>query len=247
MGRTGIIILLFFLVPVLCPAQGRDDYYTVELEVTYESITRDFLLGKIRYEERPDFIVIDKEYTDLSAPNAHIQKRTYNAFIRMYEAALKEGVRLKVTSASRNYFIQRIIWEQKWMASSVREGAGRVKSILSYNAIPGTSRHHWGTELDFISPKLPFWESAYGKKVYAWLKKNAWKYGFYQPYTACEGRKGYREEKWHWSYAPLSRIYTSAYKQRITREDLKGFAGDKYLDSLNIVEDYVLGLNDPDQ
>lgn len=242
MGRTGVIVLLLFLLPVVCMAQGRDGYYTVELEVTYESITKDFLLGKTRYEERPDFVVIDQQYTDLSAPNAHIQKRTYKAFIQMYEAALKDGIKLKVTSASRNYFIQRIIWEQKWVTSTIRQGTGRVKSILSYNAIPGTSRHHWGTELDFISPKLPFWESAYGKKVYAWLKKNAWQFGFYQPYTAHEGRRGYREEKWHWSYAPLSRLYTSAYKRMITQGDIRGFAGDKYLDSLNIIGDYVLGV-----
>ncbi len=243
--KPGNFILLLFLTAVtLCNAQ--DGYYTVELPVTYESITKDFLLGKTKYEESPDFVVIDRKYTDLSESNARIQKRTYRAFLKMYEEALKEGITLKVTSASRNYFIQRIIWEEKWRESNRGEGVGRVRNILKYNSMPGTSRHHWGTELDLMSPGSAFWESDYGKKVYAWLKENAWKYGFYQPYTSDPGRTGYKEEKWHWSYAPLSRIYTYAYKKKITIEDIKGFAGDEYLPLLNIIEEYVLGIASPE-
>lgn len=222
-----------------------EDYYTVELRISYESITKDFLLGKTKFPEHPDFLIINRKYTDLSASNAYIQKETYAAFIKMYEAALKDGITLKVTSASRNYFIQRIIWEEKWVASRVKDGEERMRHILKYNAIPGTSRHHWGSELDFMSPKPAFWESAYGKKVYAWLQKNAGRFGFYQPYTHDVRRTGYQEEQWHWSYAPLARMYTAAYRRSIRPEDLKGFAGDKYLSRLNLIREYVLGVAEP--
>lgn len=243
MGVKSILGIIFLCFSIVCNAQ--DEYYTVELPVTYSQITKDFLLGKTEYGTHPNFIVIDKKYTDLSPQNACIQKKTYAAFKKMYEAALKDGIELKITSASRNYYIQRIIWEQKWVVSNVPAGGARVKEILKYNAIPGTSRHHWGTELDLMSPKLAFWSSEKGKKVYKWLQENAAKFGFYQPYTSHNNRTGYQEEKWHWSYAPLSRIYTSAYRKTVVLKDLKGFVGDMYINDIDLIENYVFGITLP--
>jgi hypothetical protein len=62
------------------------------------------------------------------------------------------------------------------------------------------------------------------KKVYDWLAAHAHEYGFCQPYTA--GRSaGYKEEKWHWSYTPLSQGYTERFRELITDEDFSGFSG----------------------
>ncbi len=72
--------------------------------------------------------------------------------------------------------------------------------------MPGTSRHHWGTDFDLNNLTNSYFSRGEGKVIYAWLKKNAGKYGFCQPYTA--GREeGYNEERWHWSYIPLARIF----------------------------------------
>ena len=168
----------------------------------------------------------------------------------MYEAARQDGINLVITSASRNFWVQRYIWEQKWKASKTADKKQRALEILKYNSMCGTSRHHWGTELDFNSPKLEFWNSERGKKTYKWLCENAHKYGFYQPYTAKSpnGRnRGYNEEKWHWSYAPLSAEYTRQYKLLIKPSDLKGFLGDDLVEELDIIGNYVFGIAQPNR
>jgi len=78
--------------------------------------------------------------------------------------------------------------------------------ILKTSSAPGTSRHHWGTDIDLNSINPEDWEKTPLKEVHAWLTKNANTYGFYQAYTPISerGNKGYYEEKWHWSYRPIA-------------------------------------------
>jgi hypothetical protein len=95
----------------------------------------------------------------------------------------------------------------KWLAASTRE---RLETILKFSSLPGTSRHHWNTEVDFNSVKVTDWQpGGAGKpdgplfKLGQWLQANAPQVGFIQAYTP--GRSGgYNEEPWHYSYAPLS-------------------------------------------
>lgn len=213
--------------------------------------TKDFLLGKTHFEKDTNFVQISPKYTVLRNPNNFIQKRTLEAFIKMHEAAKADGVRLVATSASRNFWVQRYIWEQKWQKSTIAGGAERARHILQYNSMCGTSRHHWGTELDFNSPKLEYWNSAEGKRTYEWLCANAHKFGFYQPYSAKgepgSGKRenGYNEEKWHWSYFPLANVYMQKYRELVKEEDLKGFLGEKHVPDLNIIDNYVFGVAIP--
>lgn len=213
--------------------------------------TKEFLLGKTHFEKDTNFVQIDSRYTVLRNPNNFIQKRTLEAFLKMREAALADGVRLTATSASRNFWVQRYIWEQKWKKSGEAAGVARARNILRYNSMCGTSRHHWGTDLDFNSPKLSYWSTPDGIKTYKWLCENAHKFGFYQPYTAKGApgsglrETGYNEEKWHWSYFPLANLYMKAYRELITEKDLCGFLGEKYVTDLNIIEEYVFGVAIP--
>jgi hypothetical protein len=94
-----------------------------------------------------------------------------------------------------------------WLAASTKE---RLNTIIQFSALPGASRHHWGTEVDFNSVNVADWRPASTSKgegtlfkLGQWLQANAPKVGFLQAYTA--GRSGgYNEEPWHYSYAPLS-------------------------------------------
>lgn len=201
-----------------------------------------FLIGKTNFEQNSNFIKISQDYTSLKGENAYLQKQTYDAFIEMYNAALKDGIKLQIISASRNYWVQRYIWEQKWKSVNISSIEERAKYVLRYNAMPGISRHHWGSEIDLNSTKLAYWDSKEGRIVYNWLKNNAGKYGFFQPYTS--GRKGgFKEERWHWSYYPLSAEYLKLYKEKVTSNDIAGFIGDKVLDKLNIINNYVLNID----
>ena len=219
--------------------------YGVNRDVVQEEITKDALLGKKVYADDPNFIVIDKKYTPLSSYNANIRRETYAAFKRMYRAALRDGIELRVTSASRNFITQRIIWEDKWKKSQAPAGITRVKDILKYSSVPGISRHHWGTDIDLMSPQLAYWESERGVKIYKWLCENAPKFGFFQTYTADISRGGFSEEKWHWSFYPISSIYLKAYKETIKNSDLTGFLGSESLSEFDIISEYVLGVSMP--
>ncbi len=239
-----LLTLLFFVIAYpFCVAQNREELSLTDKSYDSTQVSKEYLLGKEPYKESSLFTVIDPKYTPLSKNNAYIRIETYEAFKKMYYAALEDGITLRVTSATRRYVIQRIIWEDKWVKSSIPEGIERMRSILEYSSVPGISRHHWGTDIDLMSPKLSFWESEKGTKIYKWLTENAYRYGFYQPYTANPIRTGFSEEKWHWSYYPLSDSFTEQYRKKIKPSDLKGFVGDKYLSHIDVIEEYVFGID----
>lgn len=256
-----IKILIFYFILILLSTNSvilgqniSDTTHNSSLNKKYilpsgaHTITKDFLIGKTHYEKDSSFVLIDKKHTILSPIYGRIQKITYAAYLKMYEAALKDGIKLTVTSASRNYWVQRYIWDVKW--NKYKDiGKNRVLRILQYSSMPGISRHHWGTDMDFNGTSSSYWSSNSGQKTYNWLKNNAHKYGFFQPYTSKTNndRTGFNEEKWHWSYAPLSNIYTKAYIDLIeisdTKNDIKGFAGDQFATELDIINTYVLGID----
>ena len=89
-----------------------------------------------------------------------------------------------------------------------------VSAILLWSALPGASRHHWGTEIDVIDrAALPAGERAqlvpaeyrangvFGR-LGAWLPAHCESFGFFLPYDRDRG--GVRPEPWHVSFAPVS-------------------------------------------
>jgi LAS superfamily LD-carboxypeptidase LdcB len=111
--------------------------------------------------------------------------------------------------------------------------------------MPGTSRHHWGTDVDLNSMDPKYFDTEAGKKIYDWLKTNASAYGFGQPYCAkgADRATGYEEEKWHWSYLPIARQCTDAYQRKVKYSDITGFSGSETAEELKVIEDYVMGIN----
>ena len=59
------------------------------------------------------------------------------------------------------------------------------------------------------------------------------------------GRTGYQEEKWHWSYWPLAKGYLRCYLDLSPEEAFSGFEGAAYSDSLGIIDRYVQGIDGP--
>ena len=118
--------------------------------------------------------------------------------------------------------------------------------------MPSTSRHHWGTDFDIgfdrkaISLTNAAFERGKGLKAYKWMLANAPKYGFCQPYKGSPSsrnksyRLGYQEEKWHWSYMPLSKVYLKKYSQALGQIKPRGFAGDRVGQSL--FKNYVFNV-----
>jgi D-alanyl-D-alanine carboxypeptidase len=217
-----------------------------------QTIDKNYLLGKFDPATHPQFVKLRDDHGQGSAIGGYLRKETYEAFVKMSDAARKEGIELIIISATRNFDSQKRIWENKWEGRTMVEGKNlstvkdkkeRARLILLYSSMPSTSRHHWGTDMDLNSLENSFFESGQGLKIYQWLTAHAAEYGFCQPYTSkAGGRTGYEEEKWHWSYLPLSGLFLEEYKKKVTYKDIKGFAGSNVASTIQVIKKYVDGV-----
>jgi len=55
--------------------------------------------------------------------------------------------------------------------------------------------------------------------------------------------EGYNEEKWHWSYMPLSQELTDVAERYLRDQMIAGFRGSEVAPEIGVVEKYVLGIN----
>lgn len=222
------------------------------LDWSQPTIDKNYLLGRFDPSTDSRFIQLNSTHSQGSALNGFLRKETYEAFQKMAKAAKKDGVNLVIISATRNFDLQKKIWENKWSGKIKVEGKDlttisdlkeRARLILLYSSMPSTSRHHWGTDIDLNSLDNNYFSKGGGLKIYQWLLMHANEYGFCQPYTAkLNGRTGYEEEKWHWSYLPLSKIFLTEYQTQISYSDIKGFEGSEQASALKIISGYVNGV-----
>ena len=98
------------------------------------------LLGKFIPAKHDGFQLIDSKYTVKS--DIYLRKEAYDAFKRMHEAALKDGITLTILSATRNFDAQKGIWERKWKRPQYegKTDLERITDILKFSSMPGTSR-----------------------------------------------------------------------------------------------------------
>lgn len=144
--------------------------------------------------------------------------KAYRAFNEMRNCALEEGIDLKIVSGYRSFNRQLSIWNAKFerfSKYSVSE-IEVINKVAKYSAIPGTSRHHWGTEIDIIdnNPKkarvgilnsVNYAENGAFYDMHLWLKENAHQFGYHLVYTDDKSRTGFKYEPWHYSYRPVSK------------------------------------------
>ncbi|MGJ8682536.1 M15 family metallopeptidase [Paraglaciecola sp.] len=150
------------------------------------------------------------------------------AFKQMQEAAKKDDVDIQIVSSYRSFERQLQIWKNKWLGKTailnINEqpiditsisNQEKLFAILTWSALPGASRHHWGTDLDVYDKKtvelkqhnfqLVCSEYEGGgpcKKLNYWLKTYAQDFEFYRPYQNYKG--GVAAEPWHLSYRPIA-------------------------------------------
>lgn len=213
-----------------------------------------YLTGKFDPSTHVDFAPVPDEH-NIGGYKMYLRKETLYAFLGMQIAGKKEGVDLKIASATRNFIYQKDLWNKKWtgytlvdgkdLSKTLLDGRERFEKILEYSAVPGASRHHWGTDIDINNANTSYFETTYGKKVYSWLLKRAPSFGFCQTYTLKDQNRiaGYNEEKWHWSYLPLAKEYTEEYKRLITNNDINDFNGEEYVSQFDLLNNYVLSIN----
>ena len=179
-----------------------------------------YLMGKFDPSTQENFVVVRAE-DSISGYKMYLRKETLDAFLEMQNAADKDKIDLKIASATRNFDYQKNLWNNKWtgavlvggknLAKSIPDGMERFEKILEYSAVPGTSRHHWGTDIDINNANPEYFETEQGEKIYNWMKENAREFGFCQPYTQ---KSTARPE----GYNGIGRIYHS---RKLLRKNIK--------------------------
>ncbi|AEE18531.1 D-alanyl-D-alanine carboxypeptidase-like protein [Dokdonia sp. Hel_I_63] len=170
------------------------------------------------------------------------------AYEEMKSAAFKEGIKFQVVSSYRDYNHQNRIWERKY--KSFRESGlnptAAIEKIIQYSTIPGTSRHHWGTDIDIVdaTPKVSggllipskFHGNGPFCKFKEWMDNNANTYGFYLVYTDNQNRNGFNYEPWHYSFKSLSLDYLNKYQELPIKSKLQSA---KLLGSEHFTEAFI--------
>lgn len=175
-------------------------------------------------------LLIGKGFPDLNKGPIKILKTVELKFNQMKSAAKKEGIKIKIVSGYRSFQRQKLIWNKKFL-SNQKQGLNPIENInkiTQYSTIPGTSRHHWGTEIDIIDENHNIKGDLLLEKNYynnsfeplrLWMEKNSYKYGFILPYTKDLNRNGFLYEPWHYSYSELSIPFLKEYiKQKMIEE-----------------------------
>ena len=162
-----------------------------------------------------------------------IHTEVIKPFSLVKTAAEKQGFDLRIVSGFRSYERQLLIWNEK--ASGKREvlnslgkpldlnglsKAQKVFAILRWSALPGCSRHHWGTDIDIwdaaavseeYQPQLITAEYDLGGPFYElsrWLRSDSVNFNFNTPYSIDNG--GVAIEPWHLSYTPVAEKFENA-------------------------------------
>lgn len=80
----------------------------------------------------------------------------------MHNEALKDNIQIKVISALRNFKYQKFLWDasfaKKKQIFPTFNDYEIVEKVMNYLAMPSTSRHHWGTDIDINSVEPEYFE-----------------------------------------------------------------------------------------
>ncbi len=166
----------------------------------------------------------------IEAENKLLHKEALPHFVALILDAEKAGFDLAIASSYRSFERQSTIWNEK--ASGIRPVVNDfgepinietlsewelVQAILRWSALPGASRHHWGTDMDVYDKsklidgyelQLSHDETCTGgvfSELHCWLSESIERgkaHDFYRPYETDCGGIGC--EPWHLSYRPLA-------------------------------------------
>ena len=167
-----------------------------------------------------------------------------DAYQKMQKAAQSDGHDLRIVSSYRSFERQCLIWNKKWQGllplnslDGEKYDAKRLSeheklhAILLWSALPGASRHHWGTDIDVydkqkVEAGLQNFELVTSEyegngpcsKLAVWLENNIQDFGFFLPYAKYTG--GVAREPWHLSYSNTADQIEKQYSLIALREQL---------------------------
>ncbi len=178
---------------------------------------------------------------------ARVHREVVEPFLELKAAARAEGFDLAILSGFRDFERQLGIWNRKASgAQAVLDSNADpldiyslseeelVFAILRWSALPGASRHHWGTDLDVFDAAakpegyaielLPEEVDSGGMfgPLHDWLDRRiAAKaaFGFFRPYE--RDLNGVAPERWHLSHAPVAARFEQLHSVDVLRDTLR--------------------------
>lgn len=194
-------------------ANRNYDYYNHDLDT---DIKKDNLLIVNKYYHLSDDYA-PKDLAEISnqyyyGENHKIREVAYQAFIDMWNTALKEDIYLIINSSYRTFEEQKNVYDDYKNSN----GTTYADSIA---ARPGYSEHQTGLALDIFSKENTTTSNFKDSKAHVWLTNNAHKYGFIERYKKeFEDITGFSEEAWHWRYVGVEAA-TYIHDNNITLEE----------------------------
>lgn len=222
------------------------------------------IFPNLSFANTQDYSILElmgKEDIDLYGEGINLRKEAHDAFVEMKKAAYSDGIDIKIVSSFRDFYRQESIWEGKYQRYTEENGMEPLEAIdkiIEYSTIPGTSRHHWGTDIDIVDghrktegdvlvpekfgPGGPF------EDFKKWMDTNSKKFGYYLVYTDVPKRRGFKYEPWHFSYAPISIPMLTAFRSKnitqLLQEEI--FSGsDQFTNGFlkSYIRDNILDIN----
>ena len=220
------------------------------------------LANKLMYtQEINTEILIGMDDSRIVSDTILLEKKTYSAFIKMKDAAEKDGIIIKLVSGFRDFYRQQMIWNNKYKKFTNEfslDGPTAIKEIIRFSTIPGTSRHHWGTEIDIIDKNFEnekdlliskkYEEGGIFNSLKKWMDKNSKRFGFYIVYDDDSNRPGFEYEPWHYTYKPVSDLYQREFlklnlKSIISKTKVEGkeFINDEFIKKY--IDENIMGIS----
>lgn len=166
--------------------------------------------------------------------NHRLHRDVVDDFTAMQQAAAQDGLDLQLVSSYRDFARQTAIFNRKWRGETAildknshplrpdtLSDEEKLHAILMWSALPGGSRHHWGTDFDVydktsvekLNGRFDLVESEYerGGPCYllaCWLEQHMARFGFFRPFSESTG--GVAREPWHLSHSAVSKRFEKA-------------------------------------
>ncbi len=211
----------------------------------------------------PNIQLVGLEKPFLCGSTYLLVPEAFEAFENMRKAAQKDGLILWGTSGYRSFQAQKSIWNQKFLKLKADFPTYKIEDIVNciieYTAVPGTSRHHWGTDIDIVDAygyqhDQPLVEENYEPKgeyqyLNYWLCKYANDFGYAQVYTPAKERTGFKYEPWHYSYYPISKkilhqISDYSFENISALDTVLGYKALNKVFFETYIKDYMFGIDD---
>ena len=191
------------------------------------------------------------------------QKGAIDALHALQEDAKKQGFMIEACSAFRSFETQGRIVTAKFLGArailDINEKpigpipaapVERLKAILLFSALPGASRHHFGSDFDIYAPnKLPegqklqltyheYEQGSYFYELGLYLQESLTSFGFARPYMPQASKSSQTSqaahasststngisvglEPWHISHVESARDYLKSYDCEVALEYLE--------------------------